>query len=64
MATRETHQNIADTIRTVASEYARAEAPVLVPWRMEASQDHLHKGLELCGCGCTPPDDPKDETRP
>jgi hypothetical protein len=56
------HQNIDDIIRTAASECAKAGEPVLVPWRIEASQDHLHEGLAVCGCGFTP-DEPKDETR-
>ena len=63
MATGETQQNLGDTIRTAASEYAKAGGVVFVPWRIEANQDHLHEGLALCGCGYTP-DESKDETRP
>jgi hypothetical protein len=63
MAAGETHHNIGDMIRTAASEGTKAGAPMLVPWRIEANQDHLYKGLELCGCAFAP-DEPEDQMRP
>jgi hypothetical protein len=57
MSTVETHRNLGDIVRAAALEGAKPGVPVIVPWRMEANQDHPHKGLEDCGCAFYPDDD-------
>jgi hypothetical protein len=57
MSTGETHRNLGDILSAAALEGANYGVPVIIPWRMEANQDHPHKGLEQCGCAFCPDDD-------
>jgi len=57
MSTVETNRNLGDIFRAAALEGAKPGVPVIIPWRMDANQDHSHKGLEDCGCGFCPDDD-------
>jgi len=57
MSTGETSRSLGDIFRGAALECAKPGAPVIVPWRMVANQDHPHKGLADCGCGFCPDDD-------
>jgi len=57
MLTEQTYRNLGDIIRAAALEGAKPRVPVIIPWRMEANQDHPHKGLEQCGCAFCPGDD-------
>ena len=57
MSTAETHRNLDDIFRAATLEGAKPRVPVIMPWRMEANQDHLHKGLDGCGCAFCPDDD-------
>jgi len=59
MSTAETHRNLGDIFRAAALEGAKPRVPVIIPWRMEANQNHLHKGLADCGCGFCPDDGPE-----
>ena len=63
MSTAETYRNLGDIVRAAALEGAKPSTPVIIPWRMEADQDHPHKSLDVCGCGFCP-DDPEDDGRP
>jgi hypothetical protein len=58
MSIGETCRNLGDLVRA-AAERGEHWDPVIVPWRIEASQDRLHKGLEQCGCAFSP-DEPED----
>ena len=62
MSTGETHRNLGNIVRA-ALECAEPGVPVIIPWRMEANQDHPHKSLDVCGCGFCP-DEPEDDGRP
>ena len=55
MSTGETHRNLGDIVRAAALEGAEHGVTVIIPWRMDANQDHLH--LDDCGCGFCPDDD-------
>jgi len=55
MSTVETNRNLGDIFRAAALEGGKP--PVIIPWRMTANHDHLHKGLDGCGCACCPDDD-------
>lgn len=57
MSTADTCRNLGDVVRAAALEGAKPGAPVIMPWRMDANQDHLHKGLDECGCAFCPDDD-------
>ncbi len=57
MPTGETQENLDDIFRAAALEGAKPGVPVMIPWRMEANQDHPHKSLDVCGCGFCPDDD-------
>ena len=57
MLTGETNRNLGDIFRAAASEGANQGVPAIVPWRMDANQDHPHKSLDVCGCGFCPDDD-------
>jgi hypothetical protein len=56
MPTGETQENLHDIFRAAALEGAKPGVPVMIPWRMEANQDHPHKSLDVCGCGFCPDD--------
>jgi len=56
----ETHRNLDDVVRAAALECGKPEAAMMVRWRVEANQDHLHKGLEQCGCAFSP-GEPEDD---
>jgi hypothetical protein len=53
------NQNTWDHVKAEALKYAEPGATWIMPWRMEANKDQLHKGLEICGCACCP-DEPED----
>jgi hypothetical protein len=57
MSTGETYGNVSEIVRVASLEGAKPGVPFILPWRMDANQDHLHKGLEECGCGFCPDDD-------
>ena len=58
MSTGETHRKLDETVRAAAPECAKPGVTFILPWRMDANQDHLnYKGLEECGCGFCPDDD-------
>ena len=57
MSTGETHRNLGDIVGAAALEGTKPGVPVIMPWRMEANQDHPHKSLDICGCGFCPDDD-------
>jgi hypothetical protein len=57
MSTAETHRNLGDIFSAAALEGAKPGVPVIIPWRMNANHDHLHKGLDECGCAFCPDDD-------
>jgi hypothetical protein len=59
MLTGETCQKLSEIIRVAALEGAKPGQTFILPWRMDANQDHLHKGFEECGCGFCPDDDQK-----
>jgi hypothetical protein len=53
----ETNYSLGDIFRGAALECAKPGVLLIVPWRMEANQDHPHKGHEQCGCAFCPDDD-------
>jgi hypothetical protein len=57
MSSGETQRNLGEIVRAAALECAKPNVPFILPWRMDADRDHLHKGLEECGCGFCPDDD-------
>jgi hypothetical protein len=57
MSTGETQRNLSEIVRAGALDCAKPAVTFILPWRMDANQDHLHKGLEECGCGFCPDDD-------
>jgi hypothetical protein len=57
MSTEETDRNLGEILRAATLKRAEPGATFILPWRMDANQDHLHKGLEECGCGFCPDDD-------
>ncbi len=57
MSTGETYQNLGDIVRAAALEGAKPGITMIMPWRMEANQDHADIGLEQCGCAFCPDDD-------
>jgi hypothetical protein len=61
MATEELHRNLGEIVRAGALGGVKRGTAFILPWRVDANQDHLHKGLEECGCGFCPDDD--QETR-
>jgi hypothetical protein len=54
MSTGETQRNPSEIVRAAALDYAEPAVTFILPWRMDANQDHLHKGIEQCGCGFCP----------
>jgi hypothetical protein len=62
MSTTETYRNLGDIFRAAALEGAKPGVPVIMPWRMDANQDHPHKGFDECGCGFCPDDDGRETT--
>jgi hypothetical protein len=62
MSTTETHRSLGDIVRAATLEGAKPEVTVIMPWRMNANQDHPHKGLDDCGCGFCPDDDGRETT--
>jgi hypothetical protein len=57
MSIGETDGNLGEIVRAAALERAKAGLTFILPWRMDANQDHLDKGLEECGCGFCPDDE-------
>jgi hypothetical protein len=57
MSAGETQRNLGEIVRAAAREGAKPGVPFILPWRMDASQENLHKGLEECGCGFCPDDE-------
>jgi hypothetical protein len=57
MSTTETNRNLGDIFKAAGLEGANLGIPVIAPWRMDANQDHPHKGLDACGCAFCPDDD-------
>ena len=57
MSTSETDRNLGDIFRAAAFEGAKPGTPVIIPWRMDANQDHPHRGFDGCGCAFYPDDD-------
>jgi hypothetical protein len=63
MSTRETHRNLGDIFRAAAAlESDKPGVPVIMPWRMNTNQEHLHNGLDDCGCAFCPDDDGRETT--
>jgi hypothetical protein len=62
MSTGETHRNIAEIFTAAALDHVKPRAMLIAPWRIDANQDNLHKGLDECGCAFCPDDDGKDPT--
>ena len=59
MSIGETHRKVGEMLRAATSECAKPGITFILPWRMDANQDHLSKGLAECGCGCCPDDEQK-----
>jgi hypothetical protein len=57
MSTGEMHRNLGKIVGAAALKCAKPGVTFILPWRMDANQDHLHKGLEECGCGFCPDDE-------
>jgi hypothetical protein len=57
MSTGETRQDFSEIVTAAALDGAKPRVPFILPWRMDANQDHLHEGLEECGCGFCPDDE-------
>jgi hypothetical protein len=57
MSTEETRRDFSEIVAPAAREGAKPGVTFILPWRMDANQEHLHKGLEQCGCGFCPDDD-------
>jgi len=57
MSARETQRNLDEIVSAAAPEGVRPGVTFILPWRVDADQDHLHNGLEECGCGFCPDDD-------
>jgi hypothetical protein len=57
MSAGETDQNLGKIVRAAALECSKPGVTFILPWRMVANQDHLHKNLGDCGCGFCPDDD-------
>ena len=53
----ETQRKLGEIVRASVSDCAKPGATFILPWRIEAIQDDLYKGLEECGCGFCPDDD-------
>lgn len=56
MSTGDTQDNLDNIFRAAASECTKLGVPAIMPWRMDANQDHSHKGIEQCGCAFCPDD--------
>jgi hypothetical protein len=59
MSTGETRRDFSEIVAAAALDGAKPRVRFILPWRMEANQEHLHKGLEECGCGFCPDDEQK-----
>jgi hypothetical protein len=59
MSTGETRRDFSEIVAAAALDGAKPRVSFILPWRMEANQEHLHKGLEECGCGFCPDDEQK-----
>ncbi len=57
MSTGETNRNLGDIFRAAALAGAKPRVTAIMPWRMNANQDHPHKSLDQCGCAFCPGDD-------
>jgi hypothetical protein len=57
MSTAETRRDRSEIVTGAALEGTRPRGIFILPWRMDANQEHLHEGFEECGCGFCPDDD-------
>jgi hypothetical protein len=57
MSNEQVRRNVGEIVRTAALERTKSGVAFILPWRMDANQDHLRMGLEECGCGFCPDDD-------
>jgi hypothetical protein len=63
MLNEETYGNLDEIVSAAAMSGIKPGALFIAPWRLGANQDHLHEGLEQCGCAFCP-DEPNDSGRP
>jgi hypothetical protein len=56
------HRDLGDMVRAATLERAKPGGPIIVPWRINANQDHLQKDPNECGCGFCPDDDSRETT--
>jgi hypothetical protein len=59
MSTGETRRDFSEIVTVAALDGAKPRASFILPWRIDANQEHLHERLEECGCGFCPDDDQK-----
>jgi hypothetical protein len=59
MSIAETDQNFTEIFRAAASVRVKPGAILIAPWRIDANQDNLDRGLDECGCAFCPDDDQK-----
>jgi hypothetical protein len=57
MSIGEIRHDFSEVASTAALQSASPAVNFILPWRMDASHDHLHQGLEQCGCGFCPDED-------
>ena len=57
MSTAETRRDHSEIVTGAVLRGAKPGVNFILPWRMDANQEHLHKGLEQCGCGFCPDDE-------
>jgi hypothetical protein len=55
MSTADTRRD--EVVRADALEGAKPTGTFILPWRMDAIQEHLYKDLQECGCSVCPDDD-------
>ncbi len=60
MSTGETHRDLGEIVGTTALGRVKPGVTFILPWRVDVTQDRLHKGIEECGCGFCPDDDGKE----
>jgi hypothetical protein len=58
MSSGELHQNLVEPVKAAVEGCAKPRMTFILQWRMEASQNDVHKGFEECGCGFCPDDNP------
>ena len=62
MLTEGIHRNRDEVVTVAALAGSKPGAPFIAPWWFEANQDHLHEGLEQCGCAFCPDDEGQHTT--